>query len=259
MKYLFTTIFIFSFAPLFLEASTLVEVKAGSERVNAIEGVLVLPAGASVEKIYTGDSAILIWIASPLWDEANRTVSFAGLSPGGFSGTAPLFTLELRAGEASVSGGRLTGYRNDGEGTAVELEYSLKEKETAVDNDPPELFEVSLARSSEAFEDSPFLTFAAQDKITGVARYEYRATWLFTPDPGETWRRIESPFAISKKEAFQRIHVRAVDNAGNFRMQSTVGPSRPITLLIGIIIIVCVALFITRSLPLPSSLYSSQR
>lgn len=231
-----------------------IEVDAGRENINAIEGVLVLPPEARVENIYTGRSAVLIWVKAPTYDESSRSVTFAGLSPGGFSGKQPIFTLELSGGSLSGATWRDTAaYKNDGEGSPVKAVFSFSESAVSPDDAPPEPFELEVASSPELLDGRYFLSFVAQDKITGIDRYEYRSSWLLTPDADEEWLAVESPLALSKKEYFQKLHVRAVDHEGNFRLQSTAGPYWPITLAIGIIIIVCVALFITRSLPLRSS------
>jgi len=253
-KYFFTLLFLIMFPALLQAATFQIEVNTGRENVNAVEGTLMLPVGTHVESIYTGRSAVIIWLKEPVYDEASRSITFAGLSPGGFSGKQPLFAIE-------ISGGSLTGafwretaaYKNDGEGSPVNITFNFSESTIATDDAPPESFSLEVAHSPALLDGKYFASFVAQDKITGVERYEYRSSWFMTPDADEKWVRVQSPLALSKKEYFQRIHVRAIDHSGNFRLQSTAGPYWGITLAIGIIIIVCVALFLTRSLSLPSS------
>lgn len=247
MKTFFAITLLFFTLPLWLEAAIRVEVKAGRETINAIEGALVLPAGTAVERITTGNSAVLIWITPPAWDPENRTVSFAGFSPGGFSGTQPLFTLEVSSGAVTASGGRLFGYRNDGEGTQVVLEYGFSPETTEEDVAPPEPFRPIISSSPDLFGGERFLSFTTQDKGTGVIRYEYASSFLFPP-AADAWREVESPFELSSSsDLFKRIRIRAVDGAGNVRVSSVAGSYHYATLGFGIIIILCVLRFLRRS------------
>jgi hypothetical protein len=161
--------------------------------------------------------------------------------------------VDLSGNLSGVSWQEMAAYKNDGEGSPVSVTFSFSESAIASDDAPPEPFSLEIASSPELFEGKYFASFSAQDKITGVERYEYRSTWLFTPDADEEWVTVQSPLALSTKETFQKLHVRAIDHAGNFRSQSTAGPYWGITFVIGLIIIACAALFLTRSLSLRSS------
>jgi hypothetical protein len=244
MKKVFLTI-IFLAVPLSLHAETFsVAVRAGNETINAVEGVLILPAGADVARIYTGDSAVLIWITPPAWDAKTRTISFAGLSPGGFSRTKPLFALELSQGEGRQAGGRLFGYRNDGEGTQVALEYAITPQERPQDHEWPEAFEPVIFASPEVAGGRHVISFAAQDKGTGVERYEHRSYWLLPF--GGAWKEAKSPHELSFAELFKMNQIRAYDAAGNYRESPTPGPYRRPALAAGSILIICVLLFVRR-------------
>lgn len=242
------SVFIFALMllPGVIRAATFsVQVKAGAEKINAVEGILVLPKDVAVQNIYTGNSAVLVWVTSPSWDAANRTIAFAGITPGGFSGTQPLFTIELAAGDASVVGGRLTGYRNDGEGTAIELEYGIFSAETAEDYEAPEPFAITITSSPAVFGGRTFAVFDSQDKNTGIAKFEYASTWLAAPNDGE-WREVRSPQMLDRLELFKKIHVRAIDKAGNIRIVSTAGPYWLISFVFGLILMICLAHSVRR-------------
>ena len=225
----------------------MVEVDTGTETINALEGKLVLPEGVSVEEIYTGNSAILIWIARPTFNDEDNSIFFSGFSPGGFRGKYPVFSL----GTNNLSGATfkdIVAFRNDGEGTEVTVKLSLVLGELAEDTTPPEPFTAVISKSDDIFEGKYFVSFVAQDKGTGVAKYEYQTRWLFSP--GEKgWTTAESPKVLSRSELFKRIYIRATDQKGNYREVSTPGPYRFITLLIGVIIIVCILLFLRRFFP----------
>jgi hypothetical protein len=233
-------------------ASTLVSVEAGRERINAVEGILVLPPNVKVGRITLGGSRVLLWVKSPEWNEADHTISFAGLSPGGFSGTAPLFTVETLSGEVVQTGGRLFGYRNDGDGTELVLEYKLSTAILQEDQEPPEPFEVTISSSPDIFDGQDFISFATQDKGSGVARYEYASSWLFPPSDDE-WQRGESPLKLSTKMLFQKIYVRAIDFENNAQTASVSGSYRYATIIFSIIIMLCVLLFLRRSFHSSSS------
>lgn len=63
-------------------ATATVEIDTGTETINALEGILKMPKSISVSDIYTGNSALLVWIVTPTLDAKVNTISFAGLTPG---------------------------------------------------------------------------------------------------------------------------------------------------------------------------------
>lgn len=251
----FLIIFIlFLFLPQALEASVAVEVDTGTETVNAVEGILTLPEGVSIGDIYTGNSAILIWVKKPTYLEKENTISFSGFTPGGFRGRYPLFSLSDVALENLKSAlfTNTHGYLNDGSGTEANIKLRLVPTEILEDLIPPEDFPLTIASSPDIFEGRRFLSFATQDKGTGVSHYEYAATWLLAPSE-EEWQVTESPRVLTSVENFKSIYIRATDEAGNTLVVSTAGAYRHALILIGTIIIVCL-MFLRRSFYSPSSL-----
>lgn len=224
-------------------------VDTGVETINVLEGTLVLPGDVSVGEIYTGNSAVLFWITKPTLDTETNTISFAGMTPGGFRGKFPLFLISniepRRLFGASFT--NVSAYRNDDSGTEVAVRLSLVPAELALDTAPPELFLPIISSSPDIFGGQRFLSFATQDKGTGISRYEYASTWLNSPR-GESWVEAEPPLVLSPLDAFKKIHIRAIDKAGNFRAVSTAGPYRYATLLIGTIILLCILLYLRRRL-----------
>lgn len=244
---IFSLLFILS-GPFFANAATFtVEVSTGTETINALEGTLSLPRGATVGDIYTGNSIVLIWISEPKYDKETNTITFAGLTPGGFKGRQAVFTIETEAGSLSgASFVSLNGYKNDGVGTQVALSASLSPYERLLDKESPEPFVPNFSQSPDLFDGQTFISFSAQDKNSGIDHYEFATTWLFSPSEA-AWRTIESPYALSMKEKFQRIHLRAFDKENNLRTVSTAGPNWYLTLAFGLIIIACSALYLRRS------------
>lgn len=245
MKKIFLII-ILMILPVFASAATItVQAKTGNEVVNAIEGTFVVPASVSISRILTGGSAILVWIKEPTYDARNHTISFAGITPGGFSRTAPLFTLESNNSFSQAAGGSLFGYRNDGRGTEINLEYDLTEAALPSDTAPPEPFNISIFTSPD-IGPSHFLTFAASDKGTGVVKYEYASTWLFNPGEGD-WHEVISPLTLGRLDLFKELYIRATDSAGNYRISRTPGTWHYAALVVGTILIVCALWFALRS------------
>jgi hypothetical protein len=246
MKKLSLLILVLLLAPVFVRAEIFdLVVDMGSNKLNAVEGTIVLPMNVIPQSLSTGHSGILLWVKEPIFNPEDHTLSFAGVTPGGFSGRQIILSIEM--GEsASIRGGSIVGYRNDGQGTPLQLEATLVKSSLSEDVEAPEPFVVSVARSKEAFDGQSFISFSAQDKNSGIDHYELATTWFLGPS-GADWRKISSPYILSKVEKFQRIHVRAIDKENNFRTVSTGGPYWYITLAFGLIMVVCFALFIKRS------------
>ncbi|OHA91887.1 MAG: hypothetical protein A3J09_00035 [Candidatus Zambryskibacteria bacterium RIFCSPLOWO2_02_FULL_51_21] len=230
-------------------ATTVIEIDTDRETVNAVEGVVELPSGIRIDEIYTGNSAVTLWIVEPAWDRAAGRIKFAGLTPGGFRGKYPLFSFsgEFSATDsASIAFRNITALRADGSGTAAPVRLRAVPGEVAEDATPPEPFDILISKTPETFAGKYFASFVAQDKGTGVENYEYALTWILSPGEGD-WQSAVSPLILEDKALFKRIYVRATDKAGNFREISTHGPYWYPILLISSIIIVCVLLLLRRS------------
>ena len=235
----------FGFSASASAATFSVEADTGRGAVNAIEGRIVLPQGISVGGIYTGRSAISIWITVP--EVENGIIEFAGITPGGFRGKYELFSVEIESA-AGFYFDKVGAYRNDGSGESVPVKMSLLETvPMAEDSVPPESFELEISRVAGFLDGRYFASFAAQDKGVGIGQYEYQSTWFLSPR-GWRWESAHSPLVLSQADTFKRIHVRAVDHAGNFRTASASGPYRWATIFIGVIIILCFLLFSRRLL-----------
>ncbi|MBX4206367.1 hypothetical protein KW784_01085 [Candidatus Parcubacteria bacterium] len=234
-------------------SSAALMVKAGRESVNALEATLTLPPGMGVDQLYDGNSALLIWVKRPAYDEASRTISFSGIAPGGFSGEKMIlsFSGSFEAEDlSSISFSGVAAFKNDGSGGSAPVTFSVVPFEVARDELPPVPFVLTISSSPAIFEGRRFVSFAAQDKGTGIERYEYATTWLLPPGERD-WKPGDSPIPLSRSMLFQNISVRALDRAGNAAEASTAGPYRYPS--IGIIITACALLLLRRSLRSRSS------
>ncbi|MEN9622142.1 MAG: hypothetical protein RLZZ67_576 [Candidatus Parcubacteria bacterium] len=241
------------------ENQLVLKLKTGRDNVNAVSGKIEIPTGVEVSKINTGSSVVLIWLDQP---RPAKTVVFSGITPGGFQGDVTLFTLsystKLKGDDVlKVTEGEVI--RNDGSGSLIvntskpfsfALPYTQSTSTEDKDTVAPEIFTIALGQESMSFDGSYFASFAAQDKKSGVEKYEWAHTMFF--EPGMTdWQQTVSPVVLSKAVYFQKIFIKATDGEGNSRVVLVDGPYRYTLLWIGIILVLtvlCVLFFVRPSL-----------
>jgi len=254
-KFIILSTFFLIHVPILAHAfSAEVLIDTGGENINALEATIHIPQGINIEEVYSGNSAILFWIQTPTYDKQSQTISFSGITPGGFSGKEVVLSFSGEFGPEDLSNFSFSGIsalKNDGEGTAVPVELALISAEIEEDQISPEPFTPIISSVPEMFDGRRFLSFATQDKGTGIRRYEYASTWLLAPN-SDSWLEAESPVVLSQAMLFQKIYVRAVDGSGNTRTTSIAGPYHYASLILGIIILLC-ALFFSRWYMRPSS------
>ncbi|MBV9159020.1 MAG: hypothetical protein JO019_00265 [Candidatus Kaiserbacteria bacterium] len=84
-------------------SSTRVELSLASKLpLNALEASIAIPEGLMVQDIDAAGSPVAYWIESPHFDKTARTVSFAGVVPGGKTGGTVL-TLDLARGQGDMN------------------------------------------------------------------------------------------------------------------------------------------------------------
>jgi hypothetical protein len=194
-------------------ATAVVKVDVGTEDINALEGTLVVPKHMHVSGIQTGNSTITLWISPP--KQVGNEITFAGITPGGFTGTQPVFSIHGDFSEQDVDGVRFTSVnalKNDGFGTSVPARMSLSIVSFRADNELPEVFTPTIARDPNIFDGKYFLVFATQDKSSGIDHYEVReGSWGW-------FRKAESPYLLKHQRLDRDVYVKAIDNAGNERV-----------------------------------------
>jgi len=132
-------------------------------------------------------------------------------------------------------------YLHDGQGTRAPLETqnalirlydtagSVQTDEWAsevrMDIDPPTNFLITLTKDDTAFSGRYFITFNTTDKQSGISHYEvmeepfsefYTFKWGRANAP---WIRAESPYVLLDQTLNSTIRVKAVDKAGNERIE----------------------------------------
>jgi hypothetical protein len=156
--------------------------------------------------------------------------------------SAPSSTLLQSANLSFVSSTRAVV--NDGLGTFAALTTSgatyapqpLKGKYVSVDamqeaiaNDttPPEPFSIGVYQDSSLFGGQWFAVFSTVDKQTGIDHYEVAelsASESKLPQNQWNWIRAVSPYLIKNQNLDETIAVRAIDMAGNARVEEYTPP-----------------------------------
>ncbi len=214
-----------------------IELDTAGASVNTVALTLSFDPGAfSVGAVNDGGSVIDLWIVPPSFSNASGTIDLAGIVPGGIvtaSGTiATVDFVPANGGGGAISGPALaTGsvLLNDGKGTPAPLSYlsamltpapsSSAAAVSAVDTVPPDPFVPEIASDPSIFGGKYFLVFSATDRASGIAHYEV----LEVPTgPAENvrggWVVAASPYLLKDQTLSSNIYVRAVDDAGNFRV-----------------------------------------
>jgi hypothetical protein len=193
------------------------------EMLNAVSGTIKFSEGFVVPiDVRTGNSVINFWLEEPHIN--SNTITFSGITPGGFSGTQNhLFSVVFEAvseGVAPLDLIDVLGLLNDGNGTEVAIDIydsvvvikpgdSTYLKEVYTDEDPPEPFSPEIVFDSPIFGGDPMLVFATQDKGSGIDHYEVRKG-IFS-----LYIEADNPLRLSSFSVQRKIFVKAVDKYGN--------------------------------------------
>lgn len=212
------------------------------EQINAVEGRIAFPVGAlAFSGVRDPGSVVSFWVERPTVRGAE--VAFSGIVPGGFLGDRGyLFSIIFEArtlGEVALITGGERLLRHDGEGTAASvrrapLRLTVVERIAVpvpgflppYDADPPDPFTIELVRDPNLAEGKWVAVFAAQDKGSGINRYEIREHRRAGDTMGG-WEVAESPYVLKDHELRSFLTVKAVDNARNERT-SVLAPRYPL-------------------------------
>lgn len=209
-------------------------IDSGGTSVNTIAGELVFSDPLlSIEQVTTGSSIVSSWIQSPV--VSGNAVTFSGIMPGGYVSVtdpvtnahlpATVLTLVFRAkiaGAATLAFSDSHVYLNDGLGTEAGLvaePYTITIAKqgsgltsTVKDSTPPEEFTPVVSSSPDLWNGAYALFFGTTDKGSGMDHYEVSEGF------GD-WIRTDSPYKLSDQTLRSRIRVKAVDSAGNYRIE----------------------------------------
>ena len=111
-----------------------------------------------------------------------------------------------------------------------------------IDSTAPEDFQPEIAKDPSLFNNKYFLSFATEDKSSGIAYYEVleedkKGNYFGTKVKAD-WKRAESPYVLRDQNLKSKISVKAVDNAGNEKMRMIYPAKKPISygLVLGILL-----------------------
>lgn len=195
------------------------------KQINAVEAQVKYSKDSLVfNNVTDGDSVINLWVEEPRLEEIG-TITFSGITPGGFSGSnVEVLTIQfeaVREGVGSVMLENVQVLLHDGLGTPLQativpLAINIQGQSTApsaktqyVDQEAPEPFTPIISSDPDVFEGRKFLVFSTEDKGSGIAYYEVKETeW-------GTYERANSPYEIKDQSLRSKIFVRAIDREGN--------------------------------------------
>ena len=198
-----------------------------NESVNAFEINVEYPIEfLKLNNWSDGNSIINLWIQKP--ENKEGIFSFQGIIPGGYSGeNGLLITLYFEGYKEGMAKIKIKNNSqillNDGLGTPVKSSFSLatvniktSEKEPPkfefTEKIPPEPFTPLISRSDKIYNGNYFLVFSTQDKNSGINYYEIS-------EGEESFRIAQSPYLLRNQKLDEDIRIRAVDKAGNIRME----------------------------------------
>lgn len=207
------------------------------ESINAVEGKIVFPTDKlELKSIKDGNSLINFWLDKK--EVTPGEIIFSGITPGGIMiDNGLILSLYLRvidSGSAEIFLANVSALLNDGEGSnaqissesfKLEISQEIGDKEHVIvqveDEIAPERFRPEIASDDKIFSGQHFITFATQDKGSGVKRYEVKETrcrWLAFLSP---WKETTSPYLLTDQELKSYVFIKAVDIDGNVRVEIT--------------------------------------
>jgi hypothetical protein len=211
------------------------------EEINAVEVYINFSDNLVFRDYLDGKSIITHWIEKPhLLDVRRPKIEFSGIVAGGISGrNLNLVDLVFEAkenGKAKIEIDENSKVLlNDGLGTKTKLialsqgfnilDIKGKPEIKIKDNFPPEPFKIYLAKNKEIFNGKYYITFETKDKQSGIAYYEISEkpiNFIFLTKPdikNLSFKKAESPYVLEDQSLRSYVVVKAVDKAGNERVE----------------------------------------
>lgn len=199
-----------------------------------------------------GDSVVTVWL-SDTKGAINGSVSFAGITPGGFmQNDASIVNLRfkvLKKGQGSILIANAQALIHDGLGSQAvvqkqNLHVAIEEGEPTIlkkiyqDDEVPELFTPSIEYDPDVFDGDAFLVFSTLDKNSGLSHFEIKEG-IFG-----TYKIAESPYRILHQKLNKKISIKAIDMNQNERIVAVYPQQKPSWYenqkTIGIILVLCV-------------------
>lgn len=216
------------------------------ECINTVKADIKFSDVLEAVDFVKSDSILVFWVEDPRIDNNTDKISFAGGIPGGYCGKISddsgsgniIGKIVFKAKDVGQEGAKSEPAEleilntseillNDGLGTKANLTVRnanldiLNKEGSASDawkdekeNDkiPPEIFNIGIEQDPGIFDGKYFAVFSTLDKQTGVDHYEVQ-------ENGRGWERADSPYLLKKQDIKTPIKVKAVDKAGNERIE----------------------------------------
>lgn len=226
-----------------------------NEQINTIAGTLAVDSAiVEVDKILIGNSMVTFWVDQPTITPQSGTIVFSGVVPGGITTEKGyLFSVIMtgkKSGELPISIVSPTVLLHDGNGTKVNTVVknitipvvsggvSNQKSYAVIDTVAPEPFEITRTRDSALFDNTWFIVFTAQDKGSGIDRYEICESLI------SKCIQEKSPYQLSRQSNWYFITVRAFDNQDNMQVAFLVSKNIKITIASVIILGILVMIYV---------------
>jgi hypothetical protein len=213
-----------------------------TEEINAVEGTIVFPSDVlQLSEIREANSIINLWVEKPRLVSDGQIV-FSGIIPGGYQGPRGsllrLVFVAKKEGQGAIEVKEARALLNDGKGTETALtifpyRYTISKAPGGLtvpviqDEERPESFAPEVYHDHNLLDDQWFMVFATQDKRSGIDHYEVKEARHRISGMFKGWTTAESPYVLQDRELRSTIFVKAIDKAGNARIE-TIPPRNPL-------------------------------
>jgi len=223
-----------------------VVLNTNGEEINAVEGKIIFPSDLlKLKEIRDANSIISFWVDKPKL-ESDGQIAFSGIIPGGYRGPKGLLLtlifVSKKEGQGTIELQNAKTLLNDGNGTEAALsiapyQFTISQAVSApsaplvvppiIDKEPPESFVPEIGQNPAISDGKWFLVFVTQDKGLGIDHYEVKETRQRIFGVFAKWVTAESPYVLQDQELRSYIFVKAVDKAGNARIEK-ISPRNPL-------------------------------
>lgn len=198
--------------------------------VNGIEGVAKISGAGVVNNLNVAGSVFSLWPNKP--SLLGEEINFVGGTPSGVFGKKnKVFSIIFKAteiGKVNLFVKQADVFLNDGKGTKLALvgisesfdvSKSINETKNELSdlilNDKvlPNPFKIELGKDSNLFDGKYFISFYATDDMSGINRYEVRENNSPAVRSGNT-------YVLEDQSLNGKVEVKAIDNAGNFSIET---------------------------------------
>ncbi|MBP6924233.1 MAG: hypothetical protein KBC62_00015 [Candidatus Pacebacteria bacterium] len=232
------------------DTATIIEVRIDPEgkRMNALEGALLLKSAEDgvISSVITetGGSVFSLWPVSPRYDDKEKVIQFNGGVPQGFLEESPLFRMRVfttKPSQISVAWIGGSAYLDDGQGTfepvtsrsiTVATPKSIPNliNSASDDSEPPVFDTVEITSDPDVFDGKYFVSFHANDNLSGIDRYEVTEDQVVTEVEDGT-------YVFRNQEMKEPVLITAYDKAGNSTAIKVPQKYKYTNYLVGLIIV----------------------